>query len=674
MPRKTAVRGCDQAVFPFSVSASPSALSPDTSAPSTDRTSHVHDDVARFCLSLRQDERVRVLQRDRQVHHGMHTNSSISMLEQWCIAQREDGAVGLVPSSLLHRVPGVSFTLRRPSPTTAEQRRQQSPPTTVRRDPESGVSAVISPYPSKQRVGALELRRLRQHDSDEEEDVEDMVQLQRRRAGVQARVQTLQSPSRDVKPLLGETLKKSAATPLSDSSDAHARQPTHMNKSVPPDPDGGNEDVERLQLMDEAARMSAELRWLRRDVVPRLLTACTAAQGAGKTAEEDMKTPQPSSSSAAAAASPSTRVTRRGVTEEEKEMAAEQQRLAEQLEVARALKAWLGRQAAQPSDNDSNNEEDADLLRLANAMQHSGMMKPFSSRDMNLPSGNGTGKEGDAPYCTETTMRCNSHRSGQLCRLVREESETMHCYREQQRSLQQRLSSLNQLTSELTAEERVLGMSEMALKIVMAARTENVDSTAAPWPRSLPGLTDEEEAALCASVAMYEKYARKLQALGPLDESGFNANNADLRDVKGSLAGTQSATPCTDKSILSSLQATPERGPNTRAADALAGVGATSPSASPAKVVENLRQVLEKGDHEYLQLQTKLKALQEFCSTYGPAAHDIEVQLQRGQRILAEKRNYLVQLCSVDVTGKETGNDWIAQNTRGDRRSRKAFP
>ncbi|KPA77216.1 hypothetical protein ABB37_07124 [Leptomonas pyrrhocoris] len=623
MPRKVGVQRCDQAVFPFSVAAVPSS-SPAGASPNTVDDAHLRNDEARLYLALKRDERVRVLQRDRQSHYD-----SYAALAQWCIAQREDGAVGLVPVSLLHRVPGAAFTLRSTSPAATATGQQQG-----------GVSSL-----QRRDVRALETKSLLPQDTDGEADVEDEVLLRRRRqTSLQDRVQALQSSSRPVKLLLQENLRTTATgatTPSSPSSSScgHVRRPAHRNATTYPPAEGAkDEDVERAQLTDEAAHMSAELLWLQSDVLPRLSAACEAAQVKLLTEEKEERmrtTDSPSRSWTAPNA--------------ECGIAAEQQRqrVAEQLTVAHALRAWLERKAAHSSDRDSSGDDENGVLFAADAHTHADTVKVLSSRDLNRPSGGDSDKRESTCFPDDNKNHV-AYRVDHLCRLVEEERETMRSYRDQTRELRQRLASLHQLSSDLAAEEAALQPSELALKIVVAAQAGNADPSADPWPRTLPGLTEEEDEALRSSVAMRDKYARKLQAIDPTCFRGPTtaANSLDLSDINGGLVSARSLTTSTEeKNLFSRLLDTPERPANAPATDTATGAGVNTPlSYGSAQVVERLRLVLAKGDGEYAQLQAKLNTLQEFCDTYGPTAREIDAQLQRGRHILAKKRNHLAQL------------------------------
>ena len=632
MLHKAAIQGCDQAIFPFSVAA-PSSVS--------EETNNAGHDLAPLCLTLQQDERVRVLQRDRQ-HNRHHRHGSGGddpsnvVLTQWCIAQREDGAVGLVPVSVLHRVPGARFLHRGVASSTPRGSRHC--------DPEVDKSTIQIACGDEQR--AMKRHGLGQCEtsssSSEEDDdaVEDAMELQKRRkTSLKDRLRALTSPGTCVTPLHRDRSSACAAA-TSSPSPTQARSSKHRSRSVSPSVEAvvkTEDDEECAQLMDEAARTSAEVEWLSRTVVARLCEACEAVQREVAEAEREA-----TGQNDEVPARTLSNVTCAAIRREEKDVATEEEaHLAAQMKVAIALKAWLDRRA----DSDEAEAADDKFFPPLSESSDADLAGLFSSCDINCASSakNKTHNTDDGRRLGGSAPQQDSYRIDQLRHVVQEESETIECYRDQRCKLQQRLASLEELTQELAAEGTALATSETALQAIVAAQAQSHDNSVAPWPRTLPGLTEEEEAALCSSVAMCDKYTRKLKALDPTFQSRLSSS-LDLSEIGGGQASARSITTAADKGVPSTPPTTPDRRHAAQAADTAASPGRTTSPSDAARVVEHLRQVLDTGDRKCAQLQAKLQALQDFCVAYGPAAREIEEQLQRGQHILAEKRNFLAQL------------------------------
>ncbi|KAG5509385.1 hypothetical protein JKF63_06695 [Porcisia hertigi] len=234
-------------------------------------------------------------------------------------------------------------------------------------------------------------------------------------------------------------------------------------------------------------------------------------------------------------------------------------------------------------------------------------------------SADGFGEPGRSPPFNGSDS--DSHMVQKLRLLVKEERETVDSYRSQKLALEQRLSRLAELMHEAAAEEASLKDSETALLELLGGQASEhaVDFS---WPRTLKGLTAEEEAALCGFLQTFDKYTRKLQLLTGHSQ---HATSPTSRSVEMRQLADTPTVSFTSVANVSGLDT----------------VASTTPT--PLRI-KHLREVMDKGNSELARLQVKLKAAQEFCQTYGPIAREIDAQLRCGEGILAEKRKYLEDL------------------------------
>ncbi|CBZ24910.1 hypothetical protein, unknown function [Leishmania mexicana MHOM/GT/2001/U1103] len=645
MHQRVKLRGVEEAVIPFSVAHSSPSTVHRSSACEGDPAGDEEPHAEPLYLSLQQGGRVRVLR--RECHHGTGPQGASSHMlaaapggaalsqPQWCIAQREDGAIGLAPGSLLRRVPGALFSAcLDPAAVVMHSDRLQGPsslkpPTATRR----GHHSTLEAREKATLRGAEEIRPTQTPSpksgsrwcdmADEDDEVADALQLQgRRQSSLQERLNAFCDASSAIMSTHGEphTTDTAISCPLA----AHGTETASDSKC--------SEKDERRRLMKEEARVRAELHWLTDDLAPRLQVACTEAQVALEKLQQDGRRTNAVGSSASSDRS----------ADSPNPLAAldrEHERVAGLLEKVEALQTELDREASadavgKPQKSHLSHGHDATASSI-----DAGPPGPLEARHSRHDEVTTPDLKAADPYMVET-----------LRLLVAEEMETVDSYRSQKLALQQRLSRLDELIEEVAAEEASLRKSETALHELLDGRTSEpvVDFA---WPRTLQGLTDEEDTALSASVHMFDKYKRKLQVItgGSQSSSSTNApsSSADV-SLLANTSTASSATAAAEATERSGLTATTCAGTpnrhthsNGRASMCDGDSAVTTPTSSR---VEHLRQVLKKGDRELAHLQAKLKAAQEYCDTYGPIARELDEQLQRGERVLAERKKYLADL------------------------------
>ncbi|KAG5483306.1 hypothetical protein LSCM1_04849 [Leishmania martiniquensis] len=679
MHRGAVARGCEQAIIPFSVARSSPSAAHCSPLRDRDATSGIDHHAEPLYLSLQQGEKVRVLR--RECHHGTRRNDAPSYaltsvadgvalsLPRWCIAQREDGAIGLVPGSLLQRVPGVLFSPRNAAAVAVHHDCSQIPLskqtcTPTRRGQhsasEASVNATFRAADVVIPTQATSEKRDSLGDHWPEEDgkvdhggdrVAGTLQLQRR----------WQSTLHERLDSFGDIPPTSVPTDRGLCTTASAVPapiaPRGTENASDMDDSGG---CEQLRLMEEEARVRAELHWLTEEVVPRLQAVCTEEQ-----ARLEKWRQHPCCRSAADSSSPS------GDSASSPNPLAdldrEHKRVMGLLERAESLKAGLTRDVlggAAREPQKSRLSTGSDL-----AVSSAGCEAGEASTSVVLGAGDldrgspGPLKEKDS-RCDKATSQGPkapaSHIVGKLRLLVAEETETLDSYRSQRLALQQRLSQLMELMHEVAAEEASLKESETALHRLLGGRTSDLVVDVA-WPRTLQGLTDEEEAALRASLHTFDKYTRKLQRITDDGQCGASTNDksssADASlSANVSTTSAAAATGAAERSRLSAgtSAAPPDRRlhSNGRASVCESESAVAAPASSR---LEHLRKVMEKGDRKLAQLQAKLEAVQQFCDTYSPVAREIEEQLQLGERVLAAKKKYLAGLQVTERGEASTG-------------------
>ncbi|KAK7197512.1 hypothetical protein NESM_000701000 [Novymonas esmeraldas] len=619
MDRRRSSRGCEQSVIPFSIAVpSPSAAHSSSPRICDVRAAEPLEDAALY-LALRQGERVRVLRRENR--HGATTSPPLHALRRtddgaivsqpsWCIAQREDGAVGLVPGSLLLRVPGARFALR-----------QEGDAATRHSDPSCGVASSSSmPPEADSYTGEAE----NGDDDDDGDDATDALQLQRRRqSSLQDRLEAFHRAAFDAPP--------TAVKPLSSTP--------HPSPPAPPCSAGAEQSLsesereEHRKLAQQAAQVRAELRWLLSDVVPRLQDAHTRAEGTAMS--DDHRSP--------AADTPPT-ATLRAAEAHTREL----EGVAQLLHRAEALHAELGRLA---TTRTVSMPDSSPPPPLASSSSTDGAASMLNARDVNVASSSSTttvtaavSVKGttatDSAAKAPSTAATDRHAMSTLRRLVKEERETVGLYQSQTETLRQRLTQLAALMSEAAVETASLSESETALHCLLGTSSDSMRAAEVDWPRTLPGLTAEEEEALSASLRVYDKYTRKLRLLADGGKCGHAVSSSVEHSVLTNTSINSSACAVTPIQSACVTDGTPS---TNNGSD-------TTATPTPTRV-EHLRHVKEKGDRELAQLQTKLEDVQRFCDTYGPIAHEIDEQMRRGERLLRERQLALKQLAASSPRG-----------------------
>ncbi|CAG9571234.1 hypothetical protein LMJF_14_0500 [Leishmania major strain Friedlin] len=412
-----------------------------------------------------------------------------------------------------------------------------------------------------------------------------------------------------------------------------------------------SEKDEKRRLMKEEARVRAELHWLTDDLAPRLRVACTEVQVQLEKLQQDERHVNAVRSSASSCRSPDSPHLLATIDREH-------ERVAGLLERVEVLQAELEREASadavgEPQKSQPSNGHDVTASSTRCELGESSPPAAFRARSIDA------GPPGplEARHSRHDDVATQGLQSPDLCMveklrlLVAEELETVDSYRSQKLALQQRLSRLAELIEDVAAEEASLKKSETALHELLDGRTSEpvVDFA---WPRTLQGLTDEEDAALRASVHMFDKYQRKLQLITDGGQCSASANvpssSADMSLLANSSAAASSPTAAAGATERSGLRtatcaATPNRRTHSNGGASICSESSAVATPTSSRV-EHLRQVLRTGDRELAQLQAKLKAAQEYCDTYGPIARELDAQLQRGERILAERTKYLADL------------------------------
>ncbi|KAG5483168.1 hypothetical protein CUR178_04743 [Leishmania enriettii] len=653
MHQATSARGCEQAIIPFSVahsSPSPAHCSP---AWERDATSGNKLHAESLYLSLQQGQQVRVLR--RECRHGMSSYGTSSYTPastadgavlsppRWCIAQREDGSIGLVPGSLLQRVPGALFSRRNAAPVEVHCDHLQGPswsgtPTATRRGQRGASEAseesaargadVVRPTQTTSKKSDSLGNHVPDGDGKVDYgdvDVADALQLQRRRPS------TLQERL--------DTFGEAPLTAFLAGREPHA---TTSAVSSPIAPCGAetacgvdcSEKCEQLRLMQEEARMRAELHWLTDEVLPRLQAACTEEQAKLEKMQQDGCCRSAADSSSSSCGS------ERSLNPLEA-LEREQARVAGLLERARSLQAGLAREALvdavrEPQRSMPRNGSDLTVrnagceagepsVSAALGPRNIGAGLPGPLKGLCASSGNVAAQGLKAPgSCVVEKLRL----------LVTEEMETLDSYRAQRMALHQRLSRLAELMQDVAAEEASLKESETALHRLLGGQTCDLAVDFA-WPRTLQGLTDEEEASLRASLHTFDKYTRKLQRIADEDQCGTS-----IKDTSSSVdAAATGAVECS-RLGTTACAASPDQRLHSNGCS-LTCERERTVAAPTSSRLEHLREVMEKGDCELAQLQAKLEAAQRFCDTYSPVAREIEEQLRLGERLLAAKKQYL---------------------------------
>ncbi|KAG5505098.1 hypothetical protein JIQ42_04284 [Leishmania sp. Namibia] len=656
MHQATSARGCEQAIIPFSVAHS--SPSPAHCSPAWDRdaTSGNKLHAEPLYLSLQKGEQVRVLR--REYRHGMspYGTSSYTLASaadgavlsppRWCIAQREDGTIGLVPGSLLQRVPGVLFSRRNASAVEVHCDRLQSPssletPTATRRG-QRGASEVSE----KSAVRGADVVRPTQTTSEKSDslgnhvpdrdgkvdyrdvDVADALQLQRRRPS------TLQERL--------DTFVDAPFTAILARKEPHATASAVSSPIAPcgAETAGGvdcSEKCEQLRLMQEEARMRAELHWLTDEVVPRLQAACTEEQAKLEKMQQDGCCRSAADFSSSSCGSESSLNPLAALERE-------QARVAGLLERAISLQAGLAREALvdavrEPQRSMPPNGSDLTVRNAGCEAREPSVSAALGPRnfDAGLPGplkGSRASRGNVAAQGLKAPKSCVVEK---LRLLVTEETETLDSYRAQRLALHQRMSRLAELMQDVAAEEASLKESETALHRLLGRQTCDLAVDFA-WPRTLQGLTDEEEASLRASLHTFDKYTRKLQRIADEDQCGTSMNDTSSSVDMSLLLGAPPASLGTTTCAASPDQRLHSNG------RALTCERERTVAAPTSSRLEHLREVMEKGGRELAQLQAKLEAAQRFCDTYSPVAREIEEQLRLGERLLAAKKQYLTNL------------------------------
>ncbi|CAJ1019585.1 hypothetical protein, conserved [Leishmania lindenbergi] len=657
MHRRATAHGFQQALIPFSVAHSSPPAAHCSSACESGAVGDEAFHAEPLYLSLQQGERVRVLQ--RECHHGTgpHGASSHMLVSaaggaalsqpQWCIAEREDGAIGLVPGSLLQRVPGALFFARHgvaavtahrggspdpPSlkPSTATRRGHHRTVEASGRAPSRGFEVVRTTQTPSASSGSPGNDVSEKDDKVgyENTDVVDALQLQRRRqSSLQGRLNAACAT-----PLTAMLTHKEPQTTTSTTSLPTAARGTETAS----DSDCSEED-EQLHLMKEEARVRAELRWLMDVVLPRLQAACTKAQARLEKLRQDERCANVVASTSSFSSS----------VDPPNPLAAldrEHEGVAGLLERVEALQVELAREASAGAVSEPQRSQSlsGNVLTVSSPRCESGdSSAPAVFRSLDFDAA--------PPRPLKALHRCrddvtanapkapDSHIVEKLRLLVIEEMETVGSYRSQKLALQQRLSRLAELMQEVASEEASLKESETALHRLLEEGTSEFAVDFA-WPRTLQGLTDEEEVVLSSSVHILDKYTRKLQLIA---DDGQCSTSTNL------MSSSVDVSPLANAPIASldtaTCAATPDRQTHSNSRAAMSEGSSTVTTPTPSRV-DHLRQVMERGGRELAQLQTKLKAAQRFCDTYGPIAQEIDEQLRRGERILAEKKKYLAAL------------------------------
>ncbi|TPP46235.1 hypothetical protein CGC21_4670 [Leishmania donovani] len=573
---------------------------------------------------------------------------------QWCIAQGEDGAIGLVPGSLLRRVPGALFSARL-DPAAVAMRSDRlhgssslKTPTATRHGHHGTLEAI-----EKATLRGAEVVRPTQTASaksgprsrdmvDEDDEVAHALPLQgRRQSSLQERLSAFCDASSAIISTHGEP----------HTTDTAIASPRAARVTETASDRNCSEKDEKRRLMKEEARVRAELHWLTDDLAPRLQVACTEAQVELEKLQQDGRHANAVGSCASSCRSPDSPNLLAAVDREH-------ERVAGLLEKVEALQTELEHEASadavgEPQKSQPSNGHDFTAISSRCELGESSAPAVFRARstDADPPRPLEPRRSSHDDAATQGLQASDLYMVEKLRLLVAEEMETVDSYRSQKLALQQRLSRLAELIEEVAAEEASLKKSETALHELLDGRTSEpvVDFA---WPRTLQGLTDEEDAALSASVHMFDKYKRKLQLItgGIQCCSSTNAPNssADMSLLADSSAAVSSATAAagaTERSGLSTTTCAETLNRRTHSNGCASMCGESSAAAThTSSHVEHLRQVLKTGDRELAQLQAKLKAAQEYCDTYGPIARELDAQLQRGERILAERKKYLADL------------------------------
>ncbi|GET87075.1 hypothetical protein, unknown function [Leishmania tarentolae] len=631
-------RGLEQAVISFSVAHSSLSTAYHSPVCASDAVDDDELHAEPLYLSLQQGEQVRVLR--RECHHGRGPHGAPShvlaatdggaVLSQpkWCIAQREDGAIGLVPGSLLRRVSGVLSSAQPGLETVSMHSDRLQDPSSLK-TPAATHHSTLEAIEKATLRGAAVLRptqttktkaESRSRDMvDEDDKAADALQLQERWHPIQ---------KNHLNAFCDGASEILSAHRESHSTDTIIASPLAARGAEMASDNNYSEKDEKRRIIEEEARVRAELHWLTDDLAPRLQVACTEAQAKLAKLQLDGRRTNAVGSSASS----------RGSADSPNPLEAldrEYEQVTGLLEKVEALQNELGREAS------------------SDAVGEPQKSQPSSGRDATASSARCEVGESSARHdVTAQGLKApDSYMVEKLRLLMAEEIETVNSYRSQKLVLQQRLSRLAELIQEVAAEEASLKESETALHELLGGQTsENVVDVA--WPRALQGLTDEESAVLSASVHMFDKYTRKLQLLtddrhcnSPTNAPSSSAEVSLLANSPTASAATAATRGTERNGVTTSTYAETPNRPTHSTGRASSLSHEKSTVATPiSSRVEHLRQVLEKGDRDLAQLQEKLKAAAEFCDTYGPIARELEEQLKRGERILAEKKKYLADL------------------------------
>lgn len=419
--------------------------------------------MACLFLSAELNERVRVLQRHDATSAPPSTAavasgpSSIGPARTWCIAQREDGELGLIPSVLLQKTPGPPFSLFQVA--TAQQQKRTA--TTRHFDPllDTSMTPVLT-----------------------EKDINETA------AGRPKQWYRVTGPVSSVSPgELGEQhcfLSLDTPQPLDEPST------------------GGDGEETCLQLGQEAAEMEADIGWLSQCVLPQVREAIEMKK---HPAAPPITHQQVTTTAAAASIS----------TLEERS-----RQLKSLATIAEQLLQWLHGDSGIAASCGSDAEGDLlqDLAAAIDGMELKSGTSPSSmaSNTRDAPRGGEVAAHylstsvGVSPPLSMTTKR--------LYALIAEERETHQWYILQEKELQKRRRSMQLLRRQLSDESATLSVSEVAIapyreQIKRWLNQKNVaEATDAVerWPCHVDGLTEEEDATLRAHLHTVEKYRRKL--------------------------------------------------------------------------------------------------------------------------------------------------------------------
>lgn len=500
-----------------------------------------------LCLDVPRDATVRVLRRDRDPVDG------------WCVAEREDGVIGLVPSVLLSTAPptrgvgglcvwsagasgrdhhgaasdGAAHGEAQPSSSSPVNERVIAG-LRCRMVKGGGVTERKSGHHSASVAAEARSSNDYEKPDEGEEEEEEVVARSRRRRMV--------SPQMD-----GDTAEDSTVLP---SAQREPPLPALSLYNVPSSL--GRTKAQReevIRLTEELASLEWQCEWLQfvtarvRAELPSTTTTTTAAQNdnadaAAAAADREAVTEPPCPPSDAVPLSDQT-----DHTDEQQQ----QQRNATQLDTLR----WACDEARR-------------LLREREQLTAPDSDCPVQDRVL-------TGVELPPTWPVNAITEC-----------LWAEYDTLASYNRQHAQLRSRLAKRRDLLAQLEAESTALRTSEEALKRISEAPPDD----GFPWPRELDGATGEEAAALGTYVCLFDKYTAKRAKIAAESE--------------------------TETSALSAR-------------------------------VQQLRDARDAGDAETARLEQELSQLQQFLSTYGPAAEAIERQLTIGQRVLAQKEVQLRQ-------------------------------